>query len=264
MSANDTGRPTAEQERALIERSEKVQRVPTGFGVRLSGFDEAWRMATAISRSDLAPKDFKGKPENCFIAMQMGAELGLSPMAALRSIAVINGRPSVWGDGALAIVQARPEYESHEEIFEGDGESRTAIFKIKRRGQPLHVVRFGVLDAKKANLWTKDGPWKTYPDRMLQMRARGWGLRDKFADALCGLSIAEEAMDMPGPVIDAEPDAITTLAAQLPVNLQRASEMKLPTTIEAEVAEAQAKLEEQRQQEPVDPPTHAEIFGSIV
>ena len=58
-------------------------------------------------------------------------------------------------------------------------------------------------DAKTAKLWMKesytgkDTPWITSPKRMLAMRARGFGLRDKFADALRGMILAEEAMDIP-------------------------------------------------------------------
>lgn len=157
---------------------------------------EAIALSKLIAGSDLAPKDFKGKPANVLIAMQMGAEVGLAPMQSLQNIAVINGRPSLWGDAALGVVQVHPEYEWHKESIEGSADARTATFQIKRNGQEASTTRFSVADAKKASLWGKAGPWQSYPDRMLQMRARGFGLRDKFADALRGLSIAEEAMDI--------------------------------------------------------------------
>ena len=50
-------------------------------------------------------------------------------------------------------------------------------------------------DAKLAGLTTRSPVWKSYPKRMLQMRARGFALRDQFADALKGLSSAEEVRD---------------------------------------------------------------------
>lgn len=158
-------------------------------------FDEALRFAKALAGSDLAPKDFRDKPDNVMIALQMGYEVGLSPMAAIQNIAVINGRPSIWGDAALAIVMAHRDYEFHKETFEGPSEARIAICEIKRRGHDLHTVRFSVADAKTGGLWKKDGPWTKYPDRMLQMRARSWAIRDKFADALRGLNIGEEVQD---------------------------------------------------------------------
>jgi hypothetical protein len=158
---------------------------------------EAVALAKLIASSELAPKDYRGKPGNVLIAMQLGAELGVAPMQAIQNVAVINGRPSVWGDLALALVQSHPDYESHKEFMEGSGDNRKAVFQIRRKGQEWHQQTFSVQDAKVAGLWGKVGPWKTNPDRMLQMRARGFGLRDKFADALKGLRLAEEAMDMP-------------------------------------------------------------------
>src|SRR6266478_3926901 len=70
---------------------------------------EAIALSKLIAGSDLAPKDFKGKPANVLIAMQMGAEVGLAPMQSLQNIAVINGRPSLWGDAALGVVQVHPD-----------------------------------------------------------------------------------------------------------------------------------------------------------
>jgi hypothetical protein len=158
---------------------------------------EAIALSKLIANSELAPKDFKNKPANVLIAMQMGAEVGLAPMAALQNIAVINGRPSLWGDGALAVVMTHPDYEWHKEGINGENDGRVAVFQIKRKGHEISESRFSVADAKKAGLWSKEGPWQTYPERMLKMRARGFGIRDKFPDALRGMSIAEEAMDIP-------------------------------------------------------------------
>jgi hypothetical protein len=191
-----------EQETALlVPKHEPKPEAQAGKLSRLAAFTpvnltEAVALSKLIASSELAPKDFRGKPGNVLIAMQMGAEVGLAPMQAIQNIAVINGRPSLWGDAALGVVQVHPDYEWHKEAWEGQGETRCAVFQIKRKGQDAHTTRFSVADAKKASLWGKQGPWQTYPDRMLQMRARGFGLRDKFADALRGLSIAEEAMDI--------------------------------------------------------------------
>jgi hypothetical protein len=167
-------------------------------GLALASFDDAFRVAKMVASSPFAPKDFQGKPELCFLAMQHGGEVGLSPMQSLQSIAVINGRPSIWGDAALALVQACPVCEYVREYLEGDGDNLTAVCEAKRQGYPAPTtVRFSVADAKKAGLWGKTGPWTQYPSRMLQLRARGFALRNAFADALRGLVTAEEAQDYP-------------------------------------------------------------------
>ena len=154
-------------------------------------------VAQMIARSDLAPKDYKGKPENVAVAIAMGMELGVSPMQAIQGIAVINGRPSVWGDLMLALCRSHPDCDGIDESLEYDnaGNVVAAVCRASRAGH-VQERRFSVEDAKRAGLWTKDGPWKQYPHRMLQMRARGFCLRDVFADALRGLASAEEQGDV--------------------------------------------------------------------
>lgn len=193
-------------------------------GLALASFDDAMRFGKMVSESDFAPKDFRGKPASCVLAIQHGAEIGLSPMQALQSIAVVNGRPSIFGDAALAVVSASPVCEYVYEVIEGDGDAMVAVCEAKRRGYPKPtVVRFSVADAKKASLWGKSGPWSNYPRRMLQMRARGFALRDAFSDVLKGLVTAEEAQDYqtteaPATVARAqEPAKATAQVAQSPV-----------------------------------------------
>jgi hypothetical protein len=174
-------------------------------GLALSTFEDLFRFSKLVANSDFAPKDFRGKPESCLLAIQHGAELGLSPMHSLQSIACINGRPSVYGDTALAVCKGSPVCEWVRETIEGEGEHMVAVCQAKRRGdaQPVES-RFGVTEAKKAGLWGKAGPWTQYPRRMLQMRARGFALRDAFPDKLHGLVTAEEAADY----THAEPETV--------------------------------------------------------
>jgi hypothetical protein len=175
-------------------------------GLALQSFDDAFRFSKMVAASEFAPKDFKGKPESCMLAIQHGSEVGLSPMQSLQSIAVINGRPTIWGDAALALVQSSPVCEYVKEYTEGQGDNLTAVCEAKRRGYPAPTVsRFSMADAKRAGLAGKSGPWSQYPERMLALRARGFALRNAFADALRGLITAEEAQDYPQPVVTSEP-----------------------------------------------------------
>jgi hypothetical protein len=175
-------------------------------GLALQSFDDAFRFSKMVAASEFAPKDFRGKPESCLLAIQHGSELGLSPMQSLQSIAVVNGRPAVYGDAALALVQSSPACAYVREYVEGEGDHLTAVCEVQRRGYPQPTVaKFSVADAKKAGLWGKTGPWSMYPSRMLGLRARGFALRNAFADALRGLVTAEEAQDYPTPEPVREP-----------------------------------------------------------
>jgi hypothetical protein len=185
----------------------------TGRSLAPSNFQEAMRFADLLANSTMVPRDFQGKPANILVAVQWGAEVGLGPLQAIQNIAVINGRPSIWGDAALALVQGHPAYAGHKEWVEGEGDARAGYCQVQRKGQAPEVRSFSVADAKKAGLWGKSGPWQQYPERMLQLRARGFALRDQFADALRGVITREEALDTPD---DAAPPAAP---ARTPVQL---------------------------------------------
>lgn len=163
-------------------------------GLELKGIEDMYRFAQYVAASGFAPKGMD-RPESIVVAIQMGQELGMSPMASLQNIAVINGRPSVWGDAVKAIVLASGQCVGFTETFEGDGDKLTAVCEIERRWYETVRRTFSVADAKAAELWSKAGPWKQYPKRMLQMRARSWACRDAFPDALRGLLTVEEAQE---------------------------------------------------------------------
>ena len=151
--------------------------------------------AEIIAKSSFCPSSMRGKPGDILVACQMGAEVGLSPIQAIQNIAVINGKPSIWGDAALALVQSHPACEDIVESF--DEKTITATCTVRRKGRSSITRTFSQADAEKAGLWGKSGPWKQYTKRMLQMRARGFAVRDSFPDALKGLITAEEARDYP-------------------------------------------------------------------
>lgn len=173
-----------------------ITKAGTGFALQPSSLTEAMQMAEMLSSSEMVPKHYQRKPQDTLVAMMMGSELGLNPIQSLQNIAVINGKPAIYGDALLALVQNNPKFGGHEESF--DDSTMTATCTVWRRGDTKrHTVTFSQADASKAGLWDKAGPWKQYPKRMLMWRARGYALRDKFADVLGGLITVEEAHDIP-------------------------------------------------------------------
>ena len=166
-----------------------------GFALAPQSMTEAMTMATMLCKSSMVPRCYVNKPEDTLIAMMMGSELGLNPIQALQNIAVINGKPSIYGDALAALVQNHPAFGGMEESFTEAGMVATCI--VWRKGGSKHTQTFSQADATKAGLWGKSGPWSQYPKRMLAMRARGFALRSQFADALAGLITREEAEDMP-------------------------------------------------------------------
>jgi len=168
-------------------------------------FEEAERFALAISKSALCPEVFRNKSGDVLIAMQMGYEVGLSPMQALQNICVIKGRPCIWGDGMVALVRVHPHCKGIRQWMMGSFADKDAVAYcgITRKGQPEEIRSFSYQQAMNANLLNKD-TWKQYFERMLQWRATSWCCRDVFPDALRGLYAAEEIQDISEPEISEE------------------------------------------------------------
>jgi hypothetical protein len=163
------------------------------FSLTPQSLNEALQFADMLSKSNMVPKDYQGNPANCIIAMQWGMEIGLQPLQAMQNIAVINGRPAIWGDAMLAIVRGSGLLERITEEPTDTG----CTCAVKRKGEPEVVRTFTLEDAKRAGLAGKQGPWQQHPKRMMQMRARAFALRDVFPDVLRGVHIAEIAQDEP-------------------------------------------------------------------
>ena len=172
-------------------------------GLILHDLDAMQRFAQMVLASELAPTAYKKgstaqQVANVCVALQYGLELGLSPMQSLQGVAVINGKPTVYGDALLGLCYASGLVEEFEVNVAGTGDTRGAVCTVKRKGVENQIVRaFTIADAKRAKLWGRAGPWTQYPERMLEMRARGFALRDAFADVLRGVISAEEAQDYP-------------------------------------------------------------------
>jgi hypothetical protein len=213
--------------------------------------EQAYRLANAIAASGMAPKSYKVDPRSdaspfdankIMVGILHGMEVGFTPMAALQSIAVINGMPSIWGDGALALVEASGLLTEKKEWIEGTGDNMAAHCWMLRRGrkEPIYQI-FSMAAAAKAGLKGKTGPWQQYPQRMLQMRARSWAMRDGFSDILRGLAIREEVIDM-GDLRQMEDGAYQSAVPPLPTRAAIAATVEAERVIEQDLSRASDRM----------------------
>lgn len=182
-------------------------------------------LATVMAKTKMVPKEYIGDPHSIFIAAQLGMEVGLRPMQALQSIAVINGKPTIYADGITGLLHGSKVCEYIKEKFvvgkdEVDPsdlpleldkwpDNLKAVSEIKRIGSAQQVYRgtFSVADAKRMGKWNKPNRsgksiWQQYPARMLMWRARTYAARDGFSDVLKGLGIFEEVVDYDADMVD--------------------------------------------------------------
>jgi hypothetical protein len=219
---------------ATIDRQSAIS-APRQLGLTPQTIGEAIELAQLMAKSGIVPKDYQGNPGNIIVAIQWGAEIGLPPLQAMQNLAVINGRPALWGDAVIALVRGSGLLES---ISEEIGDT-SATCTVKRRGEPAISRTFSMEDAKRAQLAGKQGPWTQYPKRMMQMRARAWALRDVFPDVLRGVHVAEEAQDIPAErdmgaveIVESKPSASRAESVKAKLNKRKATDDPAPPNLD--------------------------------
>ena len=192
VEADDQPKPptTGFKKPSLVIGGDVAAIVPTSF-------EETYRLANILAAcGDMVPQHFQGAPDKIAAAVMMGMEIGLKPMQSLQNIAVINGRPTIWGDALPALLLSAGHILDHEMV--GEGNQMKAVATLTRGDTGKVFTReFSMHDAEKAGLLKKQGPWQQYPRRMLAMRARSWAARDGAADVLKGLHVSDERKDLP-------------------------------------------------------------------
>lgn len=194
--------PTPEERKVSPRKGSEIVVSEQGF-LQAKDLEGRFRIANAFFRAGMVPKSYKSA-EAVMTGMEFALELGLRPLTGLRNIAVINGSPSIWGELPLALCQNTGKLkriserlydkEYNEVCFSNKNlhvKPWIAVVDLEREGYEPVQRWFSTDDAKVARLLDKDGPWHTYHGIMLKRRARSIALKDVFADALQGLSIAE-------------------------------------------------------------------------
>jgi hypothetical protein len=265
-----TGTAVAPRPKAALEaqREGVLPIIPTSI-------EEAQRYASGLIQADQVPDAFRfskdilpppGSESSAPIHRKgdvnaplvlMGVlkvmELGVPPQTGLSGLLPLNGRFTVWGDLAAGLVQRGGQVANQTVTKIGPGfdpdlplgewpDDYGYEVRYWRKGQTEpYIGRFTVRDAKRARLWMNQykKPWLEHPDRMLFNRARTFALRDGFADALMGLSIAEEIMDSM-PVVEEEKRSETKRISALTDDEPVTDTEEAPETPQEEPANAEA------------------------
>ncbi|GAB2964112.1 hypothetical protein [Saccharothrix stipae] len=215
---------------------------------QLNDLDQAYRYAQALAQSSLLPKDLIGKPANVLTIMLYGQQLGLTPMQAVQSIYVVNGRPSMSGQLWLSKVREAghkmfipcvtcgfaPDQHTPDtgHRYESDHtEQRCTVTIVRKDTGEQHSETFTWAEGERAGLTRKD-VWKSWPKRMLLWRAvsncatvicpevaQGWGAEDEVVEPVRPTlaQVAAERTDQVvtepvAPVVDEAADEAAMLA----------------------------------------------------
>ena len=186
--------------------SQALAPAPTpGFSYITAGLQERADYIARLAPSTILPTAYRGNAANAFVAAETGAALGLEPLQALASIAVINGRATLSSDLMAAVIR-RAGHTLR--IVENSPESVTATLIRADDKTFKFEVTWDKDKATKAGLWGQKGPWSQYPTQMLRARAITEVARQGASEALMGMIYSPEdfgaTITDTGEVIEAE------------------------------------------------------------
>lgn len=160
-----------------------------GFSYITAGLQERADYIARLAPSTILPVAYRGNAANAFVAAETGAALGLEPLQALASIAVINGRATLSSDLMAAVIR-RAGHTLR--IVENSPESVTATLIRADDKKFEFTVTWDKDKAVKAGLWGQKGPWSQYPTQMLRARAITEVARQGASEALMGMIYSPE------------------------------------------------------------------------
>ncbi|MDE2470485.1 MAG: hypothetical protein KGL35_17500, partial [Bradyrhizobium sp.] len=174
-------------------------------------FEHLWRLSTAFSSSDLVPEQFRRKPENCFIGIQMAIRLGVDPFMFLQSCYVVHGRPGLEAKLAIALANSSGVFVGPIRYrLEGSGKTRkcTAFATVRETSETIEMtVDWAMVEAEGWN--KKSGSkWLTIPEVMFRYRAAMLLIRTHCPEVIMGMQSKEELEDI-------APEAATTVQRTL-------------------------------------------------
>lgn len=223
--------------------SQALAPAPTpGFSYIAAGLQERADYIARLAPSTILPTAYRGSAANAFVAAETGAALGLEPLQALASIAVINGRATLSSDLMAAVIR-RAGHTLR--IVENSPESVTATLIRADDKSFKFEVTWDKAKAVKAGLWGQRGPWSQYPTQMLRARAITEVARQGASEALMGMIYSPEdfgaTITDTGEVIEAEIVDTHDAPAQKPAAKPAAAPAQ-PTPLDKPLTPAQASV----------------------
>ncbi len=246
MSTVDTASETAEQDVSLSPAETPLSSGPLStLGQWARDARDAHNIAQSLARTEFVPQTMKNRPELVTAAILTGQELGLEPMASLRSIDIIQGVPAMRANTMRGLVQAA----GHEVWADEDSNETRAIVYGRRKGSQVVQRSTWTMDrARNLGLANRDN-YKKQPGAMLVARATSELCRLVASDVLLGMPYAVEELD------EGEPDS-----KPKPTNRKRTAQRKPVAPADAPPLEEPAPpADDQRQEdEPAPEPDGGE------
>ena len=177
-------------------------------------FNQLLRAAQMLSQTSIIPQSYQGKPQDCFVAIEMANRMGVSPMVVMQNMYVVKGKPSWAGQACTMLINSCGKFKDVKHIYTGEkGKSNRGCYVTATRisdGSQVDGVEVTMQMAQSEG-WTSNSKWRNMPELMLAYRASAFFARVYCPEAMMGVQTAEEVYDADSTPIN----AATSLTAAL-------------------------------------------------
>ncbi len=161
------------------------------------------RIADRYANSSMVPDTYKGKPDNCFVAVELASRMDVSPVLVMQNLYIVQGRPSWAGQACKALIDGSGKFRDSDFVQTGNrsDDSWGCYLQAIRisTGKLVKGTEVTIQMAKDEGWYGKNGSkWKTMPEQMLKYRAAAFFARTECPEALMGFQTAEEVEDVRG------------------------------------------------------------------
>ena len=107
-----------EEKTTVEEKAEKAELAKASANMMMlnpytdnAAFNDLFKKAQYLAKSDLVPDNYKNKPANCMIALDTANKLGVSPYFVMEQLTIVRGRRSWSGQACGSIINHYPKFK---------------------------------------------------------------------------------------------------------------------------------------------------------
>lgn len=161
-------------------------------------FDQLLRAANMLSQTSIIPATYQGKPQDCFVALEMATRMGVSPLVVMQNMYVVKGKPAWAGQACTMFINSCGKFTGVKHVYTGEkGTDNRGCYVTATRisdGVQVNGVEVTIAMAK-AEGWTSNTKWRNMPELMLAYRASAFFARVHCPEALMGVQLIDEIYD---------------------------------------------------------------------
>ena len=196
----DTSKPETTPVQAVQtpETALQQQQLQPVYSGHIVSMAQCYQEGRIYANSNLVPSTYRGKPEDCAIAIDMAYRNNLHPLMVMQNLYVVQGMPSWSGKACIAIIKNyfKSSAEEVSPVYVGDrnNDSWGCYFRVlKKNGTEIRGTTVTIQMAKQEGWYGKKGSkWQTMPELMLSYRAAAFFARVYCPEPLMGCCVEGE------------------------------------------------------------------------